>query len=436
MARQLVGVALLALVMTACSSTPLGTNEQGSTESDLGSINLPLTTTVSDGTVYHLKAAAFTITGEALAAPRVVKPPVDEAIHNEALPVGTYSIVLAKGWVLEKMAVGSKLFTPVVARLVTPNPLTITVGGKLPADAFFGFATTSGDVSLGQGSTNIRIGVSDCSAYDTFTAALGGLTVDCRGTLDPRDYKLDADGFLVPAFEFCPNDPTQGKLLREIRQLLSLQARTARLPFAKECLAGRFDAYAQKLPSLGVDVCPTWANKRVFNLITDKEVAAVIDGLPKLPAEDTGRPPPNLELLKQNSFYTASFGANVPKQKCESPGNCATLCAGAFPGFVLSNDGPVMFTDPTAWLLDTTYVPPTPDPYLRTGYYHPMSYYGGVPGVQFAEYARFDPCGGQICQPEACSYFAGVHLKTQLQKDCLNPMDLDTCVSYCGPKLP
>jgi hypothetical protein len=434
MARQVVGVALLTLVMAACSSAPVDTNEQGATETSLGSVNLPLTTTVTDGTVYHLKSAVFTITGPSLTSPLIVKPPVDEHIHNEKLPVGDYSILLSKGWVLEKLAPGSTAYVPVVAQLVTPNPLAFTVKGKRPADAFFGFATTSGDITLGQGSVDIRIGVQDCTAYDTYTATLGSLSVDCLGRLDPRDYKLDSDGYLTPAFDACQND-RQGKLIREIRQLLSLQYRTARLPYAKQCLAGRFDAYVQKLPSLGVDVCPTWSEKRV-SVISDKDLDTVTSTLPKLPAEDTGVAPRNIELLKQNATYTVAFDPNTPGQKCETAGNCATACAGAFPGFVLSHDGNTMLTDPAAWLLDTTYTPPTPDPYLRTGYYHPMSYYGGVPGVQFAEYARFDPCGDRVCAPEACSYFAGIHLKAQLQPDCLDPMNLDTCVSYCGPQLP
>ncbi len=435
MARQVVGVALLTLVMAACSSTPIDTHEQGSTESDLGSVNLPLTTTVKDGTIYHLAAATFTITGEALAAPRVVKPPADEAIHNEPLPVGKYSIVLAKGWVLEKRGPAEKLFSPVTAQLVTPNPLSFTVDGKLPGDAFFGFVTSSGDVSLGKGSVNIRIGVADCSAYDTYTASLGALTADCLGTVDPRAYKVNADGFLVPTFDFCPNDSKQGDLLREIRQLLSLQYRSARLPFAKQCMAGRYDAYLQKFAGLGIDVCPTWKKDRVVNPITDEVILRAIKLLPPL-GKDDGTIPPVLELLKENSLYTVAM--DVPtRNKCDTPAACAQLCAGAFPGFVLAGQGNSVLTDPAAWLLTTTYNPPTlPDPYLRTGYYHPMSYYGGAPGVQFGTYQRFDPCGGRVCEPEACSYFAGIHLKTQLQKDCLDNMNLDTCVSYCGTALP
>ena len=60
MVRHLVGAALLTLVMGACSSTPIDSTEQGSTESEVGSVNLPLTATegVAD---YRLNVATFTI---------------------------------------------------------------------------------------------------------------------------------------------------------------------------------------------------------------------------------------------------------------------------------------------------------------------------------------------------------------------------------------
>ena len=163
-------------------------------------------------------------------------------------------------------------------------------------------------------------------------------------------------------------------------------------------------------------------------------IAKVEGGLPKLPAEDNGRPLPVLELLKENSLYIVS--QEKPDQVCKTPAECAMACAGGFPGFVISGEGESVLTDPPAWLLDTTYLGADTDPYLRPGYYHPMSYYGGVPGVAFGEYERFDPCGGGKCPPESCSYYAGLHLKTQLQKDCLDDADVSTCVSYCGPKLP
>jgi hypothetical protein len=401
----------------------------------VGSVNLPLTTTVGDVS-YRLDKAVFTITGPALGgSPRVIKPPADEPVHNEVLPVGAYSIQLEKGWVLEKRGLNEKAFSPVAASLVTPNPTEFFVNGKVIADAFFGFATTNGDVSLGKGSVNVRIGVQDCSAYDTYTAALGALTADCLGHVSPDDYKISKDGLLTPAFDSCPNDETR---LRPILQLLSLQQRTARLPFVKECVAGRFEVYQAKFAASGVTSCPTWKKEGVINPITPRTISQVLDGLPQLPAADDGRPLAVLPLLKENSIYSLAFEANPVGQKCETPAACGAICAGAFPGFVVKGlSGNTVQTDPPAWLLDTTYQASTSDPYLRATYYHPMSYYGGVPGVQFGEFARFSPCNDPtLCAPEFCSYYAGSHIKTPLQRDCLNDADLDTCVSYCGPKLP
>jgi hypothetical protein len=438
MVRQLlgVGVALLTLAVGACSSAPIDSTEQGATESELGSVNLPLTTTVGDA-MYRLNLAAFTITGPALAKPLLVKPPADApAIYNQALPVGSYSIQLEKGWVLEKKTSADKAYAAVAAQLVTPNPLAFEVTGKRAADAFFGFATVSGDVSLGKGSVDIRIGVQDCTAYDTYLAALGELTADCLGTVDPRLFAVNRDGILTPRFDKCPNDPSR---LTAIRQLLSLQYRTARLPFAKQCMGGRFEVAQQKLAQDGlVDVCPTWSRKQVINPPDDKIISQVLDlGLPQLPADDTGKPPAGLALLKVNSFYAVT-SATPAAQKCGTPAECAAVCAAAFPGFVVSTQDQIQVrVDPTAWLIDTTYNSATADPYMRPGYYHPMSYYGALPGALFGEYARFEPCGpGGACNPEFCSYYAGGHIKTLLQKDCLDDADIDTCVSYCGPKLP
>lgn len=434
MVRQLVGVALLALIAGACSSSPLDTNEQGVEVAQTGSVNLPLTTQVGD-TAYRLNLATFTITGPALGGkPRVVKPPADEPVHNELLPVGSYSIQLEKGWVLEKRGPEAKVFTAVAAQLVTPNPLSFDVTSKGAADAFFGFATTSGDITLGNGSVNIRIGVADCSSYDQYMAALGELTADCLGTVDPRAYEVSKDGIIRPTFNECKVNPAK---LIPIKQLLSLQLRTARLPFAKQCISDRFAVAQQKFLQSGVNVCPTWKFAQYDNEITDKTIDTVLRvGLPELPAGDDVRPDPKLmDLLKQRSIYRVQL--DTPGQKCETPGNCAQVCAAAFPGFVTAVTGETVTTDPTSWLVDTVYPNgATTDPYLRAGYYHPMSYYGPLPGAIFGEYSRFEPCGPLVsCNPELCSYYAGSHIKTFLQKDCLDDTDVATCVSYCGPKL-
>jgi len=399
-------------------------------------VNLPLTTSVNQ-IDYRLNKATFTISGPTLAKPRVVVPPADEAVHTEILPIGSYSIQLSNGWSLEKRGPAEKAFSPIAAQLVTPNPLSFEVTGKTPADAFFGFVTTSGDVSLGSGSVNIRIGVQNCSAYNDITAALGELTADCLGTVDPRAYKVSRDGVLTPAFDRCPVDESR---MLPILQLLSLQQRVARLPFVKQCVAGRFEVAQQKFASSGIDVCPRWSDKQVINPITTRTIDTVIkSGLPDLPAADDGQPLRALEFLKQFSQYNVKLDA--APQACKTPADCAAQCAAAFPGFVVNAADDTVLVDPVAWLLDTVYPASTSDPYLRATYYHPMSYSGGVPGVTFGAFARAQPCGdpnatGVDCAPEVCSYYAGTHLKTPLQKDCLNNADISSCVSYCGPKLP
>lgn len=444
MLRQLLGVTVMSLALVACSSTPIDpSTESSSTESDVSSINLPLTTQVNDVT-YRLRLASFLITGETLPKPRLVKPLDDVTVHNEKLPVGSYSILLQKGWVLEKRGPADNAYAPIEAELVTPNPVAVDIDGKIVAQAFYGFATTSGDITLGDGSVDIRIGVQDCSSYDAYTAALGGLTVECLGTLDPKAYSVSKDGYLTPTFDKCPGKDN----LRSIKQLLSLQYRTARLPFAKQCLADRYNAFLQDFASSGVNFCPAWKLERVVNPINADSISKIVAQLPAIPEDglkDDGRPLPVLQDLKVNSVYTVGFPQGVPAQEgCKTASECAIKCAGAFPGFALDTVGETsVFTDPVAWLLETTYAGPTADPFLRAGYYHPMSWYGGAPGVHWGEYARFDPCNGAVdakgellCKPEMCTYYTGVHKLTTLQRDCIVDDELDTCISYCGPPLP
>ncbi|HKY36442.1 MAG TPA: hypothetical protein VJN18_10910 [Polyangiaceae bacterium] len=435
MARHLLGVAVLTCIVAACSSTPLDPgSEQGSTEESVGSVNLPLITKTSDA-IYRLNKAVFTITGANLAAARVVKPLPDVEIHNEKLPVGSYSISLAKGWVLEKKGPADQVFVAVTAQLVTPNPLTFDVDGFTPADALFGFVTSSGDVMLGDGSANIRIGVSDCESYDAHMAALGELTASCLGTIDPRAYSVSKDGIMSPNFASCENGDEA--LMRSIRQLLTLQHRSALLPFVKQCMVGRYNVALQKFQNSGIEVCPSWKKERVINPISSDVISKVENALPKLPTEDPAFPRGLMENLKENSIYKVGFETAPPGQKCTTPADCAVKCAAVFPGFVVGD--PIgeqgVLTDPPAWQLETTYDTEFQDPYLRVNYYHPMSYYLGTPGVVFGEYARFDPCGGEVCDPEQCSYYDGMHRKTRLQKHCLDYSDIDTCVSYCGEPL-
>jgi hypothetical protein len=444
--RQLLGVVMLGLALSACSSTPIGSGSTDTSEEAAGSVRLPLVTKV--GAIgYRLRNATFTIVGSALGGKaKVIKPLPDIEVHNEALPLGSYSINLEKGWILERLGPGDKDYVAIEAKLVTPNPLDFEVTGKAPADALFGFATTSGDVSFGSGSVNVHIGVQDCSLYDSYTASLGTLTANCLGTIDPRAYEIDADGFLVPRFSECVDgDPAK---LRSIRQVLSLQHRSARLPFAKACLAGRYATSLAKFQETGTEVCPKWDFVRTENPITAEVIAKIEGQLPRLPSSDP-LPPGILDgdrpALKTFNLYAVALDG-TPNQSCRGASDCAQLCASTFPGFAVAisktPDGrEAILTDPDSWLETTVFATMSDDPYLRPTFYHPMSYFGGAPGVQFGDPHRAMPCGlddkgVSICLPESCSYFTGLHRRTRLQLDCNDYSNADTCTSYCGPALP
>jgi hypothetical protein len=445
MFKQLLGVALALLATCACSSTP---SDPNAGNENTGSVSLPLTSVV--GAVnYRLSSAKFTISGAPLSTPRVITPAPDLAIDTEKLTVGHYSVLLANGWVLErKGAEAGAVFKAVPATLITPNPTAFDISLGQTVNAWFIFETGDGDVGLGQGNVNVRIGVQDCTSFDAYESALATDTVDCLGTISPDSFSVNADGILKRNFTSCPLDPTR---LRPIDSLLSLQFRTARLPFAKECMAGRYAKFQASFAQSGVTQCPVWKKDRIVNPITADVIDRVIPLLPKLPAEDNGQtvgangaPLPFLAPLKQNALYTVAFPNAPPGQKCGTAAACAALCAAGFPGFVLgTSDATTVLTDPPAWLLDNSYPSTTSDPFLRPGYYHPMSYYGGAPGTVFADASRACPVQGSAlggvaaqgvpCTPETCSYFSGIHVKYPLQLDCLDPTNFSTCVGYCAP---
>lgn len=273
----------------------------------------------------------------------------------------------------------------------------------------------------------------DCSAFTSYTAALATRTVDCLGTIAPDSFAVTSDGFLQRNFDRCAVDATQ---LSKIDSLLSLQRREARLPNVKECFAGRYADYVRGFEGTGVNACPAWSKQETVNPITSSTIEALLPQLAEraeLKQALTAQQPLHIphELEEQN-LYRASYDATTPKQQMEA-GDAAAHCAAGFAGFVLETTDSTVLTDPVAWLLNTTYAGPTQDPFLRPGYYHPMSWYGGPPGVHWGDAARFKPC--PTCEPEWCTYYTGVHKLTKLQLDCIVDSEPDTCSSYCGPPL-
>lgn len=270
----------------------------------------------------------------------------------------------------------------------------------------------------------------DCSAFTSYTAALATRTVDCLGTIRPDSFSVNAENRLERNFTSCPLDASQ---LSGIDSLLLLQRREARMPHVKECMAGAYADYVRGFAETGVTECPTWHSRETVNDITPSVIDRVRPSLADLQAATTASSfefPADLEV---ENLYSTSFAADSASAARESAA-AGKACAAGFAGFVLQADRDVVLTDPVAWLLNTTYAGPTYDPFLRPGYYHPMSWYGGPPGVHWGDYNRFAPC--PTCPPEMCTYYTGVHKLTRLQKDCIIDSELDTCNSYCGPPLP
>jgi hypothetical protein len=163
-----------------------------------------------------------------------------------------------------------------------------------------------------------------------------------------------------------------------------------------------------------------------------------------------------LPALKVDHVYNVAFAGTPPMQGCKDAADCARVCGEFLPTFVISSPaaGQVL-TDTSSWLDTTLFDNVTPDPYLRAGFYHPMGFTSPSPtGVQYGAYNRLLGCdpgvmscapatapAGVTAGPESCNYFLGfiagrpTYKQTALQTYCTDPKNIDTCTSYCGPKL-
>lgn len=440
MSRQLlcagvIGVLSLSM-LGGCSNASL-TQEN---VADSGTLSLPLTAE-SAGVKYRLNKAKFTITNLEGKLVRSIKPPADLPVDQEILPQGKYLIYLEDGWVLEAKGPGETSFVSVDAKLSTSNPENFAVERARTIDVVFGFVTPGGPIKLDQGRANVRISVQDCTSFDSIGATIATFTLDCLGRLDPQAFFTDDDGFLHRNFEECPANP---EILQSIDDFLGLQyPRTFKgkniignpLAISKECLAGRWTEWREQFDSLGIDDCPFWEKVGEINTPDPDDYERIGKELPDPPVRENGKPPSVLSLLKVNGIYAIKFAGDLPRG-CKTPASCAAQCAAGFPGFVISEDGETVITDPPAWQKETVYS--GTNPYLRAGYYHPMSSYGAIPGEIFSHINRAvhwdDP---DPEKRETCTYYDnGFHVETPLLEDCEDmPDGTKSCIGVCAPSL-
>lgn len=269
-----------------------------------------------------------------------------------------------------------------------PNPtFTCTAAGPVTLHV----TVSDGDTAAGcaaQGDLKIECTELDCSAYDNIMAALGELTADCRGTVDPDLYTTDTkNGTIGLAFEDCPRDPTpppptdpgqrkdgdRQQLIMSIKQLLAVQL-APDLPNVLECTAGRFSRLKEKFKAREIKACPVWSGKVRLNapsfpaqppptqrdpqtggLIpwtfpetfqTDKntiDLGQITQFLPVLSGDRaltvTLPLPPELSAFKiKSSYHVEMPPGSDPNPKCGSPAECAAACAAPFPSFAYPVD--------------------------------------------------------------------------------------------------
>jgi hypothetical protein len=150
----LISISLLQL-LGACATD---SDSQGSSE-ETGSLLLPLVTT-NPGT-YRLRDAVFEISRAStsvLTLDSEADPDVD-ALTADLNP-GRYTIDLADGWTLEELLADGSTET-VRAALVSQNPATFAVRNERATTVAYTFTTTSGDVTFGEGTVNVRLNVAD-----------------------------------------------------------------------------------------------------------------------------------------------------------------------------------------------------------------------------------------------------------------------------------
>jgi hypothetical protein len=280
-----------------------------------------------------------------------------------------------------------------------------------------------------------------CRSFSGYRAALAAATVDCRGSIQPSDYRINTAGILEPTFDNCPNEPTpplpiprqiggtakmpQLPALERIKHILSIQLQTNnRLPDGtlaeKKCIAGVFAAAAD---AIGVTaVGPNWHKKFAGGVPTKENMSRLAARFPKPFLDQTAnppmwtagpKPPPGSGFRMPNEyfFYTVSWDNKMPSPVCRgfSLARCAELFAALYDGFFVSQFGSFVVGDP-AWMDPTVYDNweiDDADPYRVTGYFHPMSYSDGghdlIAGVIYGDLARakvLDPiAGGGILVP-------------------------------------
>lgn len=252
-----------------------------------------------------------------------------------------------------------------------------------------------------------------CQEYDSLTAAIAAWTIECRDTIGPDSFRVDADGYLQRNFDECTSSSVD-KLV-DIDNLLSVQQRE---PRAQSCMADRWQIWEEGFRASGIQTCPRWEKLETINAPTARTVAALITKT----AASLDRTREMASEAHENYAYRVRYPNGTPAS-CKDAASCAAECAGGFAGFTLEADGDRVIGDPSYWLLSVRFTPVTSNPFRAPGYCHPMAAAGDI----YAHRSRVGEC--------CIRNVTGENVALTLVCDCLDYTVPSTCVTVCREPL-
>jgi hypothetical protein len=245
---------------------------------------------------------------------------------------------------------------------------------------------------------------------DALLAALGRATLDCVGTVGPSTYETRS-GALERTFTACVSGDRT--LLQRVDALLAVQSsRTGRGDDIAGHYVARWNAFTDSFPHGRIAQCPTWQLEGVIDAPTSESV-------------------PRFQHARTSLIGKENYRYRVESPQCAQDGECdvrlAAACAGGFgPAFIVDLDPPRsrVEVDPAWWLTTYDYPDDLWNPFKLPGYYHPMSYYGALPGALYGAIQRAG---------EACSQWEPTAGKHYTDRELL-PIDCGGgwfCMTYC-----
>lgn len=175
--------AALALTGAACSDM---TTERPTTE--VGTVQMALTSVGSDGDVYRLRNAAMSLDGPTQADVALDEAYGDSPVFEARVDVGDYRLTLQDGWVLQRQTEDG--FEVVDARLVSPNPHQFTVEAGETTVMAVVFETIDSEVEFATGNLEVWLGVNhlDCEHGEYETRS-------CGANLTGRQFNMCSSGW-------------------------------------------------------------------------------------------------------------------------------------------------------------------------------------------------------------------------------------------------